>query len=77
MRQTLIALDQLVNTLCGGFADETISSRCWRLRYRQPYKALRAVIDGLFFFDGAHCKASYQSERLRAQLPPELRRRKR
>lgn len=28
--QVLVALDQLVNTLAGGYADETISSRAYR-----------------------------------------------
>lgn len=27
----LVALDQLVNALCNGAPDETISARCWRL----------------------------------------------
>lgn len=30
IKQVLIALDQLANTLAGGYADETISSRCYR-----------------------------------------------
>lgn len=31
-KQVLVALDQLVNALFGGWADETLSSRCWRKR---------------------------------------------
>lgn len=73
MKQVWIAYSQLLNALTGGYADESFSSRCWRLRERQPFRILRAVIDGLFFWDGAHCKGSYESELLRAQLPPELR----
>ena len=30
MKQFLIAADQLANTIAGGYADETLSSRCWR-----------------------------------------------
>ncbi len=71
--QVLIAVDQLGNALLGGWADETLSSRCWRLRAKQPYKTLRAVIDGLFFFEREHCRMSYESERLRLQSPPEVR----
>jgi hypothetical protein len=73
VKQVLIAFDQLLNTVHGGWADETISSRAWRLRHRWPYKAYRVMLDVLFFFDPEHCKASYESERLRLQSPPELR----
>lgn len=67
--QTLIALDQLVNAmLFGGWADETLSSRAHR-----EYPRLAKVIDWLLWFDPEHCKTSYMSEALRAQMPPELR----
>lgn len=71
--EVLVALDQLANAILGGWADETISARCHRLRDRQPYKILRPVIDGLFFFQPHHCQRAYESERQRAQLPAEYR----
>lgn len=71
--QVAIALDQLANALHGGWADESISSRAWRLRHRWPYRAYVALIDGVFFWQGGHCEASYAAERARAHLPPELR----
>lgn len=74
MKQVLIALDQLVNALHGGWADETISSRAYRLRHRMPYRFYRRIIDGLFFWQIEHCRQAYESERLRLQAPPELRR---
>lgn len=73
LKQILIGLDQLANTLCGGWADETLSARVWRCRTRQPYRFLRPVIDGLLFFEAAHCRDSYESELLRRQSPPEER----
>ncbi len=73
LRQILIALDQLINALHGGWADETISSRAWRLRHRWPYRAYVRAIDAMFFWQASHCKASYTAERERAHLPPELR----
>jgi hypothetical protein len=69
----LVAVDQVFNVLFGGWPDETLSARCWRCRDSQPYAALRAVIDGLFFWQNEHCKQSYESERLRMQSPPEER----
>lgn len=67
--QTLIALDQLVNALVfGGWADETLSSRAYR-----EFPRLAKVIDTVLWFDPAHCRVSYESERDRAQEPPELR----
>ncbi len=66
----LIALDQLANTVAGGYPDETLSARCWRLRLRKPWCYLRAVIDGLFFFDPDHCRTSFESEVARKHSPP-------
>lgn len=72
VRQVLIAVDQLGNALAGGFADETISSRCWRLQEQSPrWAVLRRVVDALF--GAGHCQGAYESERLRLQAPPELR----
>lgn len=69
MKQFWIAVDQLINACLGGFADETLSSRCWRLRYREPYSTLRAVIDGAFFWQSEHCRKSYDAEIKRTQSP--------
>jgi hypothetical protein len=68
LKQFAIAVDQLVNTLAGGWADETISSRAHRTSPR-----LAKVIDTLLWFDEDHCRQSYLSERTRNQCPPELR----
>jgi hypothetical protein len=73
MKQILIAIDQLANACLGGWADETLSARCWRLRHKQPQAFLRAVIDGLFFWEIDHCRLSYESELFRLQSPPEQR----
>lgn len=72
----LISLDQSLNTLFGGYPDETISARCWRQRKKQPYKTLRPVIDRFFFAcfqQEAHCQQSYASELKRSQSPKEER----
>lgn len=74
LKQIAIALDQLVNTLIpGGWADETISARCWRLRSRRGWGVARLVIDTLLCFDKNHCEESYKSELLRTQSAPEYR----
>jgi len=67
-RQVFVAVDQLANALSGGWADETLSSRC----HRENPRAAK-VIDAVFFFDQEHCRMSYESERLRTYHPPELR----
>lgn len=68
MKQILIAIDQLANTLGGGMADETLSARAWRVQ-----SPMHKVIDTLFFWDHLgekrHCQLSYESELLRTQLP--------
>jgi hypothetical protein len=72
-KRTLIVVDQLLNTLLGGWPDETLSSRC----YRWARDGVRAwpckLVDGLFFWQKEHCKSSYESEREGRQSPPELR----
>jgi len=72
LKQVLIALDQLLNTLLGGWSDETLSSRSYRLSLKGN-SVPRKVIDIILFFDKDHCKSSYESERDHNQLPPELR----
>jgi NADH:ubiquinone oxidoreductase subunit H len=68
--QNLLALDQLANTLFfGGWADETMSARC----YREKRKILMFIINLIFFFQPQHCKKAYESEILRLQLPKEYR----
>ena len=72
--QIPIAIDQLINTLFGGWADETISSVAWRKRHEgKGWAILRRVIDTLFFWQTNHCRTAYESEKNRRQLPPELR----
>lgn len=72
--QIPIAIDQLINTLFGGWADETISSVAWRKRQEgKGWAILRRVIDTLFFWQENHCRTAYESEKNRRQLPPELR----
>lgn len=74
LEQIPIAVDQLVNTLFGGWADETISSVAWRKRDDgYGWRFLRCLIDCIFFWQEDHCKTAYQSEQERKQLPEELR----
>lgn len=78
MWQPLIALDQLINTLippyCDAWADETLSSRCWRNgRDGGGWAAARAIIDAICWLDPQHCFSSYVAEFERKQLPNELR----
>ena len=72
-RSVLIAVDQLVNTLLGGWPDETLSSRAWRWHVAGVRSWPCTLIDRLFFWEHNHCFASYVSEREGRQLPPELR----
>lgn len=71
--QIAIAIDQLMNTLLGGWCDETLSSRAWRLRNKTHFFVIHKVIDTILFFDPHHCEMSYLAERNSTQEPPELR----
>jgi hypothetical protein len=72
-KRILIALDQLVNSICGGWPDEALSSRAYRWEKNGKRAWPRKLIDTLFFLDPNHCRESYESERTGRQLPPELR----
>lgn len=72
LKQVLIAIDQLLNTLLGGYADETLSSRAYRWSLRD-INWPKTVIDALLWFDEDHCYESYLSELYRRQLPPSMR----
>jgi hypothetical protein len=85
VKQFLIALDQLANTIVWaegegfGTADETISARAWRLRERKKtWGRLQLVLDHVFFWDRlnvggelAHCYLSWEAEFKRHHLPAE------
>ena len=71
MMQFLIALDQLINTLIGGMADETLSARAHRMRSKgqRSWGWTAAVIDAIFFWEDGHCRRAWVSELERRQLP--------
>lgn len=78
--QLLVSIDQLLNVVTGllamkaVYADETLSSRMHRRRLAGK-PTVADVIDTVFkcLGDKDHCRESYESERLRRQMPPELR----
>lgn len=72
--QALVALDQLVNALLWGFADETLSARAYRhAEIKKDRRWPMWIIDHLFFWQDQHCKAAYEAELERAHLPPGMR----
>lgn len=71
--QVLLALDQLANTLLGGYADESLSSRAWRHHVDGSRSWPRWVIDHIFFWQEEHCKTAWESELERSHLPPSMR----
>ena len=72
-KKVLVAFDQLVNAFCGGWPDETLSSRAWRWETDGKRAWPRKLIDRLFFWETDHCRASYESELARKQCPVEMR----
>jgi hypothetical protein len=68
------ALSQLLNALCGGFSDESLSAKAHRSQYkRRRWKLWVAVIDRLFFWEQQHCYNAYLREQERRRIPPENR----
>ncbi len=72
-KKIAIAVDQLFNALCGGWPDETLSSRAYRWHVAGIRSWPLQVIDFLCFWEKDHCKSSYESERQGRHFPPELR----
>jgi len=74
--QILIAIDQLANAISGGWADETLSSRAYRMREKKhKYWGWTAnMIDAMFFFQKEHCYNSWLEEVNRQQSHPSTRR---
>jgi len=71
-KSVLIAFDQGINALAGGWPDETLSSRAHRRRLAGKPR-LANFIDCLFCWEAEHCRESFESERTGRQLPPEAR----
>lgn len=70
MKQVAIAVDQLLNTLFGGYADETISARVYRNRNNSWWWAFwLRTIDTVFFWQEEHCRKSALAELNRKHLP--------
>ena len=55
------------------WADETLSSHCWRWHLYGIRIWPCRLVDTLFWWQKAHCRSAYESERDGRQLPPELR----
>lgn len=69
-----ISYDQLGNVHAGGYVDEMISAKAWRVRDRRRW--VSAAIDWVFERAAGelnHCQRAYDSELRRLQLPPEYR----
>jgi hypothetical protein len=73
--QNLIAIDQVFNTILGGYADETLSARAWRAEQKGRFfgRMFRPAIDLVMFFQPEHCKLAHEAEMKRRHLPPEMR----
>lgn len=72
-KNLVIAIDQLLNAVFGGWCDETLSSRAWRWELDGKRAWPRKLIDAIFFWEKDHCQKSCESELDRKQFPPELR----
>ncbi len=71
-KRLFIACDQLLNVVFGGWPDETLSSRAYRLACSGTVLPMK-LINAVFFWESEHCKASYESERSNAQYPQDFR----
>lgn len=71
-QQVLIAMDQLLNAILAGWADESLSSRAWRCRDVRRWRIVYQVVDTFFFWQPGHCRLAYERERAGGQKPREF-----
>ncbi|WP_206064473.1 hypothetical protein [Neptunomonas sp. XY-337] len=70
----IIALNQLINAaLLGGYPDEAISSRSYRLDRDRGVRWPKRIVNAIFFWQDDHCRNAYDSEMERRHMPPEMR----
>lgn len=72
----LIAFDQLVNAILGGYPDETLSASAWigEQQGRPIPRVMRPVIDFIFLpIERDHCRKAFDAERARTQSPEQTR----
>lgn len=78
--QLFLSVDQFLNVLLLGYADETLSARAWRAydKDRVFGRIFKPLIDVLFVWqkqpnDRGHCYNAWLREAARHSLPPEYR----
>ena len=67
LKNILIGIDQLVNAICLGDPDETISSRVGKRRDGNE-RFLAGVVDRLFFWQKKHTEKSIELDEGKDQL---------
>ena len=72
IKNILISIDQLVNTILSGEPDESLSSRAWRHYEDGSLKWPKILIDIIFFWEDNHCYNSYLAELNRDHLKDEM-----
>ncbi len=74
LARLLLALDYLLNALMGGWHDEWVSTRAWRMRNQSGFwRFMRRAIDGValhVFGQKNHCYWSAVSDNLHRAIPP-------
>lgn len=70
--QNMLAIDQWISAFFNGYASETISARCYRNNYKQPYKTYEKVINFIYLpLQGPdHCRRRYLKEQAGINRPP-------
>jgi len=75
LTQIVISIDQLFNSIVGGWADETLSARAARKELAEDYgwSLIRISIDIIFFWQDEHCLAAFENEKQHNHMPKEYR----
>ena len=61
LRNVLVSVDQLANTLLAGYPDETLSARSWRCQYKRRWAIMVKVINFLAH-NPHHCELAFTKE---------------
>lgn len=70
-----VGLDQALNGLINGYADETLSAAIYRkaLSKKRRWVIAKKIVNSIFFWQEDHCKKAHQREIDKDHLPPHYR----
>lgn len=62
VKNLLVSIDQLINTIIGGWPDETLSARAYRLSESSKWWRRAEIVINILFLNPRHCQHAFERE---------------